>query len=221
MNRIWAFITILIFNLLLAGNVYAGENKRDSSATVDIIIEEGSFLMINGETNINEFQCRYDDLASDGKLKVTVVYDNGCLYFKRTNLSLNTKNFYCENKLMTKDFQDLMQADKYPHISINVECIETNADNKVKNIPVISENGNPNYTSAAVHANINITNEEKNYRLPVEIQKDKNKRIYAGTMMVNIRDFGLEPPKKMMGMVKVDEWIEIYLYLIISLADNS
>lgn len=215
------FIQILLINLLIIGNTYAWKFEQDSSTTVDIIIEEGSYLLINGKTNVNQFQCRYDDLASDGKLKMTVIYDDGCLYFKKTKLTLNTKNFYCENKLMTKDFQDLMQADKYPYISINVECIETGADNKVKNIPVTTESENLNITAAAVHANFQITDEVNNYRIPVEIQRDKNKRIYTGTMMVNIRDFGLEPPKKMLGMVQVDQWIEVYLYLIISLGDNS
>jgi len=224
MNILFKSLISLLILPLAVGTVNAwksdGGNRSnyDSSRSVKLRIEEGSFLLINGSTNVNQFQCRYDELVSDGALSVKMIYDDHCLYFEQTKLSLPVKEFFCEHKIMTKDFHNLLKADQFPEITIEVECIETHANDEIKNIPVSTDM--PQAKTAAVHARFHITGRSKPYRIPVDIEQQQGRSIYRGTIMVNIEDFGLAPPKKFMGMVKVDKWIEIHLNLIVSVSGD-
>ena len=50
-----------------------------------------------------------------------------------------------------------------------------------------------------------IAGKSNTYTMPVLVNADG----YKGKLKMNIRDFGLVPPKKALGLIEVDEMIEV------------
>ncbi|MDX1762467.1 MAG: YceI family protein, partial [Christiangramia sp.] len=77
---------------------------------------------------------------------------------------------------------------QYPEIEIQINQVE-----------FFSEEYSKAFISVKLAGKVN------NYDLPVQINKDR----FKGKFTLNIRDFGLEPPQKALGLIQVDEKIEI------------
>ena len=96
---------------------------------------------------------------------------------------------------MNADFQDLLMCEKYPEIVIELDKIAFVSREFVK-----------------AFINVHLAGMTNSYSLPVQINKDR----FIGKFKMNIRDFGLEPPKKALGLIEVDEQIEVQFDLKIS-----
>ena len=51
------------------------------------------------------------------------------------------------------------------------------------------------------------------YTFPIKSGKNGTNITFDVTKDISIRDFNLTPPVQMMGMLKVDEWITINLFM--------
>jgi polyisoprenoid-binding protein YceI len=56
---------------------------------------------------------------------------------------------------------------------------------------------------------LTITGQTKSYNIPFETNRSDKRFHLKGKKRINIRDFGLEPPITMLGMIRVSEWIDI------------
>lgn len=196
-----------------------GNPEYNPGKSVDIVngnyqvqIAEESHLVINGHTNVNSFSCGYDGNFYPDTLSVSTVATSGCLELKNAEIKLKTSYFDCSNKLMNPDFQNLLKADQYPFIKIKVIEIDKNPG-QFRNHLVST------YSRKMLHLSVEIiiAGHKKNYDLPIEVAGDQNKNFYKGHLDLDIRDFGLTPPKKMLGLVVVNEMVSINFMVKISL----
>ena len=180
MKRLVVLLAFLLYgSLLIAQGNYTKENIK--------ILPESN-LVIEGSTNVNTFNCVFDiDLISDWK-KVNYISNDNLLNFLNLSLHLETEGFDCGNKRMNSDFQDLLMCEQYPEIEIQINQVE-----------FFSEEYSKAFISVKLAGKVN------HYDLPVQINKDR----FKGKFTLNIRDFGLEPPQKALGLIQVDEKIEI------------
>ncbi|MUP44566.1 YceI family protein [Gramella sp. BOM4] len=184
MKRIIIFIGLL----LTAINLQA--QKDFDTESIKILPE--SELIIAGSTNVNKFDCVFDiSLISNWK-DIRINREENFLKFYELYLPLRTDGFDCGNKRMNSDFQDLLMCEKYPEIRIKINQIE-----------LFSEEYNKAYIT------VQLAGKKKNYEFPVVVSRD----FFKGKFKMNIRDFGLEPPKKALGLVEVDEMIEVQFNL--------
>ena len=147
-----------------------------------------SELIISGSTNVNKFHCEFDiDLISDSK-QVKFLHEYDLIKFYNLQLNLLTKGFDCGNKKMNSDFQDLLKSDSHPQIVIDVVQVRYLASEE----PV-------------AEIRVELAGQTNHYKLPVQIHEHR----FKGKFSMNIRDFGLEPPKKALGLIIVDEHIEV------------
>ena len=158
--------------------------------TIKILPE--SELIIAGSTNINKFECKFDISLISNWQEIKLAREDKFLRFHELFLPLKTKGFDCGNKRMNSDFQDLLMCDKYPEISIQINQIE-----------IFPGEFNKAYIT------VELAGHAKDYELPVLVSKE----YFKGKFKMNIRDFGLEPPKKALGLVEVDEMIEVLFNL--------
>ncbi|MCM4157338.1 YceI family protein [Gramella sp. AN32] len=186
MKNLLPVLSLLFCSFLIA--------QKDFEKT-ELAILPGSELIINGSTNVNNFHCRFDiDLISEAR-KVNFTMEDSCIWVKDLVLRLDTSGFDCRNKRMNEDFQDLLMFDTYPEIHISIDKIQ-----------IISEQ----YARAFIK--VHLAGQNNFYELPVKTERNR----YEGKLKLNIRDFGLEPPKKALGLIQVDEEIEIAFNLIVS-----
>ncbi len=161
----------------------------------NIMILPSSELIIAGSTNVNKFDCKFNiELIADKK-KVKYTQEDHLIRFKDLQLNLLTEGFDCGNKRMNSDFQDLLMCEKYPEIVINIQRVEL----------ISSE-----YQKAFI--TVKLAGKTNHYHLPIQINEDR----FKGKFKMNIRDFGLEPPKKALGLIEVDEQIEVQFDLKVS-----
>jgi polyisoprenoid-binding protein YceI len=97
--------------------------------------------------------------------------------------------------MITKDFKTILKAEEYPHIVINVKEINT-----------IKE-------SITTKIGVKIAGIEKEYTVPVTY--NQNTSNVKGQLRLNIKDFKLKSPKKLLGMVVVNDNVDIHFNLFL------
>lgn len=149
---------------------------------MSLIIKIGAqenFVKINGSTNVNSFQCTNNKFKNDG------VYS-----FSEKNLPniiLKVTDFDCGNKMMTKDFQRILNAEKYPEMTIKFIKF-TKAQ---KNFVAVVE--------------VKMMNQSRRYSVEFELENNK----MTGRKNVKFSDFNIIPPKKMGGMIVVKDDLDL------------
>ena len=139
-----------------------------------------NFVKINGSTNVNGFQCVNSKFKNDGS-----VYS-----FSEKNLPniiLKVTDFDCGNKMMTKDFQKILNAEKYPEMTIKFIKFIKNQKNFIAVVEV------------------KMMNQSRRYNVEFELENNK----MVGRKNVKFSDFNITPPKKMGGMIVVKDDLDL------------
>lgn len=175
----------LIFLFTFLGFSQNGTNNR----TVKILPD--SKLTITGDTNISEFACAFNPKMIPSSRKVNMKEVDSELHFENAILKLDNTGFDCGSKGINKDFHALIKTEDYPEISLELKklCINTP-------------------TQATADLIISIAGKTKAYKVPVRIIDGKIPQ-YRGDLTLNINDFDLKAPKKMLGLIVVKEDIDI------------
>ena len=117
------------------------------------------------------------------------------------------KNFVSNNALALKDFLKLLKSDNYPTLQVQIHHLD---------LKPIFEKGKTSKGEALV--NITITGKTIQYAIPITFNNNGNLYTVNGSKKLNIRDFGLIPKNKMMGMIQVSDWIDIDFHIICKIA---
>lgn len=167
------------------------------------VIEPSSSLVINGASNVNQFTCGLGKYAYADTLELqerTATY----IRFSPNKLSLPVVDFDCKNKLITNDFQETLQSGRYPQIGISFLSFEL--------IPT-SGSSVDSYDAKVL---IELSGQKRTVNIRFDFW-EKSYGLYnlIGNKALNFSDFGLEPPTKMMGLVKVDDELSITFNLVV------
>ncbi|MBB6461453.1 hypothetical protein [Flammeovirga kamogawensis] len=191
-----ALITTTIF-FLLSLQLFA-QNKSDNIPTKYILeVIPDSSMVIDGKTNINSFNCIYKEtIQSELKLTQNIFKESSPV--QHTGLDFAVACFDCGIALMNKEFSDLLYEKQYPKISMKLLSMFIYQDSESK---VIKGEGKASMIIAGAERIEKIT-------YVVTHKEGKNFQI-KGSKVINILDYNITPPKKMMGMVKVDQSIVV------------
>jgi hypothetical protein len=166
---------------------------------VAVEIFENSELSISGSTNVIPFRLTQKVTTFTGRNKIFTVNTLGNkVKLTENNISIPICNFESDNKMALRDFKKLIREDNFPFIQLTVNQIEASA---------LKENSKQ--IAATANIQLTITGKTKSYLLSFESQHKNNHLELKGKKRISIRDFGLEPPVTMMGLIKVSEWIDI------------
>lgn len=187
---------VLLVVMVLFFSAFTNAQNSFQHTTVKILPQ--SKLNITGDTNIKSFECVFDMkyLKKDTQLQF-IKDDPSHIRFKNALLSLNTKGFDCGSRPINNDFHKLIQSDKYPHILL--ELLEVR----------LQEKG-----SANAVVNITIAGIRREHTFPVKFSEGDVSRI-NGILLLDIKDFDLEAPKKLFGMIVVKDEIKINFNLAV------
>lgn len=188
---------VSLYFLFLFININAFSQNAFVAKTVQIL--ENSELSITGDTNISEFGCEFNTSYMEKSRDIEYHRNGSHLIFKNAILSLRNEGFDCGNKGINKDFHSLLNTQEYPKITLELTSINLLDGNKSK---------------ACVK--ITIAGTEKNYKVPIAIMEGPAHR-FIGKLKLDITDFGLKPPKKMLGLIVIKEEIEIDFNLVAKL----
>ncbi len=189
----------VIFNLLWVCLGLAPQ----AGITHRLVVLPLSTLTIVGKTNVNKYQCAIASYSGADTLSLKAERGKGAVFTKGL-VKLKTSGFDCGMKVMTEDFAKTIEADTYPFITIGF----------------ISFERVPRYEKTAEEFKGKIKISLANKTVPVEVRcsivKDEKGYIHlTGSRDFKFSDFGLEPPSRMMGMVKVDENLTVDFHLVL------
>ena len=179
---------MLLIMLLFAGGVLNAQNDFHKT-TVQVL--PSSTLSITGDTNINKFECNFDTAYLKKAQQVQYSQKDSIMSFTGAILVLDTQGFDCGNKGINQDFHDLIKSDEYPQILLEIGKVKL----RTKSFGVAT-------------ICITMAGKEKFYEVPINM---KNGEIaqFQGELELNIKDFDLEAPKKLFGIIVVKDEIEI------------
>ncbi|RFN60251.1 YceI family protein [Marixanthomonas ophiurae] len=185
----------LLFTLTLT-TIVSAQNSMEKET---IYILKNSKLTITGDTNINKFRCEFDTTYLVQNKEINYINNGDEINFKNAVLTLQNECFDCGSKAINRDFHSLLKSEKYPEITLELNYISLN--DKERGI---------------AHVIITISEKEKEYTFPIDISSSST-NCFSGKLKMNIKDFGLEPPKKLFGLIIIKEEVEINFNLAIEI----
>ncbi|MFV1884432.1 MAG: YceI family protein [Balneola sp.] len=182
-------LCICIFSMLVgARNTFA----RQTNEIKSIILEE-SKLRINGTSNLNDFECIYEDEIEPDTLTHNVEVRDTSIAVQGDDISLKIDSFNCGKRGINRDFRKTLKSDVYPNIEIEL-------------LSIVSPNGQPTLANIATTLG-GVTREYTIVLRDYEFLDDLV--IVSGTNEINMTDFGISPPTALFGMIKVKDQISI------------
>ena len=180
-------ILILVSVVLVSGGF--------SSQGIWIIHPESS-LSIHGTTNINTFKCMFGSYNRKDTLEY--LSDGNTIQMKvtRNRMRIPVKSFDCGNRQITKDFLQTLKSDTHPDLEIRFRSFSNGS---------VRDN-----THIDGDVEIILAGVKKQYEVRYLVKvPDKNTILLKGVQPVNFSDFCLEPPQKMMGLIQVQECLDV------------
>ncbi|MBX2913826.1 MAG: hypothetical protein KF856_01010 [Cyclobacteriaceae bacterium] len=171
------------------------------------IVQPESMLVVAGKTNVNSFQCTTlycgrDTLVLRESVGTPPVFIKG-------NVQLDASAFSCGMQLMTNDFNRTIKATQHPTIAIDFISFEKTpvfgcAEERFKG-----------------RMKIMLAGVVKTFDVDCAIEVKSNGIIYLrGIREFEFADFNLTAPSRMMGMVKVEDNLEVKFSLALKLDPN-
>lgn len=185
--------SILTLFVLLASFTLVKMEKHDKT----IFISPKSKLEIVGDSNISAFKCVFNVKNLNKPLRIAYEEGKEIIRFQESTLILEASFFDCGGRGINRDFHDLLKTKEHPQILLTLMEIkkESMAEKKVEAL-----------------VKIQIAGVSRTYKVNVHVN-DKDNLHIGGKLKLNITDFNLVAPKKMMGLIVVSEEIEIIFNL--------
>jgi hypothetical protein len=197
-------ISLLVLSFIIAQSATA-------QSLVSAEIQKNSALTITGSTNLVSFKIYQNgDKLSRSKLSVLTTRNQNKIFVSQNQLSVVVKNFVSNNAMALKDFLKLIKSDSFPTLQVQLNYLD---------LQPICEKGKTYNGEALV--NITITGKTRHYTIPITFTSNGDVYTVNGRKKLSILDFDLTPQHKMMGMIKVNEWIDIDFHIICKIATDG
>lgn len=159
------------------------------------VLVKGS-MRVDGTTNVNKFSCVVKDYVSPDTL---------CFYpgtAMSGNIKLPVLSFDCMNGAMTEGLRKALNAKEFPRLVITFLSF-----NKYPALKKAEE-----VISGVVY--IEMAGKAKKVTVNYVISMDDNKVIHlVGKQSITFSEFGLAAPRKLGGMIRTDDQLEVEFHL--------
>ncbi len=198
--------TIIIFQFLIFLTI-----SNNAQIPVSVDLQNNSTITINGSSNILSFKLTQTGIKLLKKNFVILATQNqNKIILSQNTHPIMVSSFTSNNKMALRDFLKLVRSDIYPSFQVQLNTIET-----------LPKTANNDYLKGMANVNITITGITKQYFIPITSERKGEMFTFYGSKKLNIRDFGLTPPVEMMGIIRVNEWIDIDFNIICKISANK
>lgn len=196
----------MIVLLLLTG--FTGNRSTfDPGDAEKWLINKNSSLMINGSTNINKFTC---DIPSYGRTDTLILTKGQVGVALSGTVILKIRSFDCHNAIMTNDLRKTLKEPVVPALKISFLSLSK--------MPALS--AQPEMITGLV--DIELAGVKKRFEVRYQVSTDSQREIHLlGTRDVTFTEFNLIPPRKLGGMIRTNDKLNVVFYLAISPLHNS
>jgi len=190
-------LVILQFLLLTCSSIFA-------QSTFSVELQKNSSLTINGTTNVLPFKLTQSGAKLPNRnFIITATQNKNKIVLNQNQQLIYVKSFSSDNKMALRDFLKLVKADDFPNFQIQLNYFELSPTVKSADI-----------ARANVSVNITITGKTKQINIPITSHQDGEFYTLNGNEKINIKDFGLTAPVVMLGLIRVNDWINIDFHIV-------
>jgi len=184
--------------------------KEAPTLTHRLIVLPLSKLSIDGKTNINSFTCAIAQYCGTDTLVLHEGGKNTRPVFVKGSVELDASTFDCGMGVMTSDFRKTINSNVHPAIVIDFISFERTPSYKQKE-----------ETFKGI-LKISLAGVTKLFEVDCFIEAKSSGLIHLrGGRDFTFADFGLVPPSRMMGTIKVKEDLTVKFHLVLKLDPNS
>jgi hypothetical protein len=204
---VW-FFGILIISAMPVQPVYA-QNDQESAPVLfeeimPFVITTGSSIWLEGSASVVNFECRVRELRTVGGLVgmdtlAAVPRPHGNIHLE---VHIPIDKMDCGRSGINRDMKNTLDAARFPYIIYHLE----------RNIMRGYFQDNEHHVfDINTWGKLQISGQERMEEIPIKgtFLGPWRFRI-EGAHRVNMRDFGIEPPTPMMGLIKVDEMLTVH-----------
>ncbi len=159
-----------------------------------------SSLVIHGKTNVNNFDCELIQQLGEETLQVTSENSDFKLDFDGLVLKFDIKQFDCGHEIMNKDFRSILKSDKHPFLFLKINEIYINEETSLmEKLDVRS------------FVTISLAGVERTKMIEkaTVINHDDHLVTFKGSKVLQMTDFRIDPPTKFLGLVSVENELEV------------
>ncbi len=168
--------------------------------TINLAIRQESSLIIEGKSNVNEFNCRLATVANVRDVNVNYHLYPDSIVFEDTKIEFPINDFICDNQTMTRDFRELLKSEAYPTIDLTAR------------VAAIHQLDNTGETQANIE--LKIAGTSKTIRTGFyDVSYDSDRIQFSGFQHLKLSDFDLDPPRYLFGIIEVKDEINIDLQI--------
>lgn len=191
------FLQMKTFFLILTLTLISFRPNEKESANA-WVVEKNSTLAIDGSSNINKFTCDIKEYMKIDTLRSLNDAQRKKFVFINSSLSIDIKRFDCHHKFITADFRKMLKAETYPDLRIHFVSLDEF------------------HEAGIVKGMVDIELAGRRKRMEV-IYKcahfGANQLRLQGDKLMKFSDFQLEPPKKIGGLIRINEEINVHFNL--------
>jgi len=187
---------ILIYLLLVFGCLTVTVRAQQAPALTTAHLQD---IVIIGETNVNKFHLFLDSKTKTENKEIVGIYENSAIIF-----TIPIERLNCKNQMILNDFHNLVNANEHPSVKIRIEI-----DQFYRHI---IEGKEIEPTELEVSLSGQTRKIKTNHS---DIKHMSGFKTLSGNANIYLSDFLLKPPKKFMGMVRLNDKVNINFKILI------
>ncbi|MFY0696259.1 MAG: YceI family protein [Balneola sp.] len=184
-----------ILAIILIGFLTSFSVKAQSAYTLDT---ESSTILIKGTSSLHDWEANAE--AFEAKLTAQLNEENPIASINDLIFKVDVKSINSGKGVMDKKIYSALDEDKHPQILFNLAEITTVSEDSI---------------SAKGILNIAGKDREITLKASYSIAIDQS-LIISGTKKLLMTDFGIKPPKAMLGTLKTGDEVEIVFNVILN-----
>ena len=170
--------------------------------TLRWVVEKNSTLRITGRTNVNRWSCMVGEYADPD----TICFAKPCVGVKGVALTgqirLPIDGFDCNNRMMTGEFRKALHDQQYPELSISFLSLD-----RMPEPCAVTQ-------SLKGWVEIGLSGVTRRFEIDYSsLMVDGGAIVLQGSRSLAFSDFGLIPPTKMGGLVRVKDALDVHFTL--------
>ncbi|MBC7914204.1 MAG: YceI family protein [Pyrinomonadaceae bacterium] len=161
------------------------------------VVMKGGSLKVDGSTNINKFNCAISNYAKSDTIIINKLPAKGVISLSG-EIILEVQNFDCHNPVMTSDLRKTLKAKAFPKLTVSFLSLSK--------YPSLSSRNELIKGMVAIELSGVNKKFEVNYKV---ISLGENVINLIGTREVNFSDFNIIPPRKIGGMIRTNNELNV------------
>jgi len=168
-------------------------------------VQNESTLTIQGKSNVNTFGCDAVRYNKPDTILCSPEDPTSKLVTLKGSLEIGIDKFDCHNKILTSDLRKTLKADQYPTLTVKFLTLERS--------PLIESNKD----CLRGWVEIDLAGTSRRFEINYTFAKSNSPYIQLnGKRTFNFSDFKLTPPRKLGGLIKVEDSFNVDFRLILS-----